>query len=62
LRQGLMNYLPRLALNCNPPDLCLLCSRHAPGTQILWAFEEFFFILVSFSLLGTVTKYLTLGD
>jgi hypothetical protein len=25
-RQGLMNYMPRLALNCNPPDLCLLSS------------------------------------
>jgi hypothetical protein len=23
---GLTNYLPELALNCNPPDLCLLSS------------------------------------
>jgi hypothetical protein len=23
---GLTNYLPRLASNCNPPDLCLLSS------------------------------------
>jgi hypothetical protein len=26
LRQGLGNYLPRLASNHNPPDLCLLSS------------------------------------
>jgi hypothetical protein len=25
-RQCLENYLPRLTLNCNPPDLCLLGS------------------------------------
>jgi hypothetical protein len=24
--KGLDNYLPGLALNCNPPDLCLLSS------------------------------------
>jgi hypothetical protein len=23
---GLMNYLPRLALNCDPPNLSLPCS------------------------------------
>jgi hypothetical protein len=23
-RMGSCEYLPRLALNCNPPDLCLL--------------------------------------
>jgi hypothetical protein len=33
------NYLPRLALNCNPPDLCLLsswdykCEPSAPGLK-----------------------------
>jgi hypothetical protein len=26
LRWGLENYLPGLALNCDPPDLCLLSS------------------------------------
>jgi hypothetical protein len=37
LRQGLMNYLPGLALNCDPPDLCLLsrwdnrCEPPVPG-------------------------------
>jgi hypothetical protein len=25
-RQGLLSYLPRLALNCSSPDLCLLSS------------------------------------
>jgi hypothetical protein len=25
-RYGLMNYLPRLASNCDPLDLCLLSS------------------------------------
>jgi hypothetical protein len=32
-RQGLANYLLRLASNCDPPDLCLLSSwdyRHEP--------------------------------
>jgi hypothetical protein len=26
LKQGLTNYLPRLASNLDPPDLCLLSS------------------------------------
>jgi hypothetical protein len=26
-----VNYLPRLALNCNPPDLCLLSSWDCRG-------------------------------
>jgi hypothetical protein len=33
LRSGLANYLPGLALNLDPPDLCLLSSwdyRHEP--------------------------------
>jgi hypothetical protein len=26
-RDRVLNYLPRLASNCDPPDLCLLSSR-----------------------------------
>jgi hypothetical protein len=40
-RWGLANYLSRLALNFNPPDLCLLSCQYyrheplAPGYKIL---------------------------
>jgi hypothetical protein len=39
LRQGLVNYLPRLALNCDPPDLCLLSRydyRYEPPAPSLY--------------------------
>jgi hypothetical protein len=33
LRQGLTNYLPRLALNHDPPGLCLLSSYRMTGVS-----------------------------
>jgi hypothetical protein len=55
-RQVFMNYLLRLALNCDPPDLCLLNRwyyRHEPlCLAVLYFFAcEFFPDSLSFSLL-----------
>jgi hypothetical protein len=38
LRQGLANYLPRLALNHDPHDLCLLVDRIIGKPPVLGSF------------------------
>jgi hypothetical protein len=41
-RQGLTNYLPRLALNHDPPDLCLLSSQDYRREPLAHGSKDFF--------------------
>jgi hypothetical protein len=54
-----MNYLPLLALNCDPPDLCLLSSKDygreplAPSLQFIIPdfCTNFYFLLLTLALI-----------
>jgi hypothetical protein len=52
LRQSLMNYLPGLALNLNPPDLCLLRSRIIGVSHWCPTCFSYFWDMVSHVCLG----------
>jgi hypothetical protein len=51
-RWGLMNFLPRLALNCDPPDFCLLSNYGYRREPPRWPFRQALYHWATFPAQG----------